>query len=59
MNTLQKPLPERPVLPEMPNPHFTASPAKRIKFAGGEVVTMNRATRRRARIFNKNLVRVD
>ena len=59
MNIVDKTRPERPVLPETQDPHFTPSPGKRIKFAGGEVVTMNRSTRRRAKIFNRNLTRAD
>ncbi len=34
-------------LPDIPNPKFHPSPAKAVLFAGGKVLHLNRATRRR------------
>ena len=50
-------VPEKPQLPEPPNPHFKPSPGKAIKFGDGKILNLNRATRRKAKIYNRDLTR--
>lgn len=51
-----KPVPN--VFAERPDPHFHPSPVKKVRFADGKVIGLNRAARRRLKIYNKDLTRV-
>ena len=46
------------LLPDVPDPHFTPSHARRIQFPDGKVVELNRKERRQMKIYNKDLVKV-
>jgi len=43
---------------KLPQGNFTVSHAKRIRFADGKVLELNRAERRRRKIYNRDLVKV-